>query len=167
MTATVLRRTLADEAATEALAVGLARARPGQPASMVVHLEGDLGAGKSTLVRALLRALGVAGTIRSPTYTLVERYRLPAGGEAVHMDLYRIAEPGELEFLALDELALGATLWLIEWPRRGGPALPPADLTVALTQAKAGTGRDAVLTAGSPLGDAWLRGLPGSDSGDT
>lgn len=167
MTAEVRRCELADEAATQALGIGLARARPDQPVSAVIYLEGELGAGKSTLARALLRALGVTGTIRSPTYSLVERYRLPAGGEAVHMDLFRIAEPGELEFLALDELAVGAALWLIEWPERGGHALFPADLTVALAQSHSGSGRDAGLTAGSPLGDAWLRRLASSDNGDT
>ena len=77
----------------------LARTRPAQA---VVHLHGDLGAGKSTLARALLRALGVHGAIRSPTYTLVERYPLADGGEAWHLDLYRIGDAGELEFLGLD-----------------------------------------------------------------
>ena len=102
---------LADAAATDALGAALARTRP-TPA--VVHLQGDLGAGKSTLARALLRALGVTGAIRSPTYTLVERYPLRDGGEAWHLDLYRSAEPGELEYLGLD--ANEAVLWLIERP---------------------------------------------------
>ena len=90
---------LSDTDATEALGQALARTRP---AVAVVHLRGDLGAGKSTLARALLRALGVAGAIRSPTYTLVERYPVE-GGEAWHLDLYRIGDAGELEFLGLDE----------------------------------------------------------------
>lgn len=109
-----------------------------QPAVAVVHLQGDLGAGKSTLARAWLRALGVTGTIRSPTYTLVERYPLPArDGEAVHLDLYRIAAPDELAFLGLDDVP--AVLWLVEWPDRGVGALPPADLVLEL--AVAGSGR--------------------------
>ena len=89
-------RWLPDADSTDALGAALARTRP---ANAVVHLHGDLGAGKSTLARALLRALGVQGAIRSPTYTLVERYPLSDGGEAWHLDLYRIADAGELEFL--------------------------------------------------------------------
>ena len=105
---------------TEALGQALPRTRP---PFAVVHLQGDLGAGKSTLARALLRALGVSGAIRSPTYTLIERYPVE-GGEAWHLDLYRIGDAGELEFLGLDDAA--AVLWLVEWPERGGASLPPA-----------------------------------------
>jgi tRNA threonylcarbamoyladenosine biosynthesis protein TsaE len=100
------------------------------PMQAVVELHGDLGAGKSTLARALLRALGVTGTIRSPTYTLVEQYPLAAGGMALHLDLYRIGDPGELEFLGLD--AGEIRLWLIEWPERGRGALPHPDLRIEL-----------------------------------
>ena len=139
---------LPDTDATEALGQALARTRP---AVAVVHLRGDLGAGKSTLARALLRALGVAGAIRSPTYTLVERYPVE-GGEAWHLDLYRIGDAGELEFLGLDEGA--AVLWLVEWPERGGAALPRADLQVDLSVE--GNGRAARLMAASPHGQQWL-----------
>ena len=139
---------LADSDATEALGQALARTRP---AFAVVHLQGDLGAGKSTLARALLRALGVGGAIRSPTYTLVERYPVE-GGEAWHLDLYRIGDAGELEFLGLDEGA--AVLWLVEWPERGGASLPPADLVVTL--AVEGTGRSVRCEAGSRIGVEWL-----------
>ena len=139
---------LPDTDATEALGQALARTRP---AIAVVHLRGDLGAGKSTLARALLRALGVAGAIRSPTYTLVERYPVE-GGEAWHLDLYRIGDAGELEFLGLDEGA--AVLWLVEWPERGGAALLPADLQVDLSVE--GNGRAARLVAASPQGQQWL-----------
>ncbi|WP_374501560.1 tRNA (adenosine(37)-N6)-threonylcarbamoyltransferase complex ATPase subunit type 1 TsaE [Pseudoxanthomonas sp.] len=139
---------LPDTDATEALGQALARTRP---AVAVVHLRGDLGAGKSTVARALLRALGVAGAIRSPTYTLVERYAVE-GGEAWHLDLYRIGDAGELEFLGLDEGA--AVLWLVEWPERGGAALPPADLQVDLSVE--GNGRAARLVAASPQGQQWL-----------
>ena len=142
---------LADSDATEALGHALARTRP-QPA--VVHLQGDLGAGKSTLARSLLRALGVTGAIRSPTYTLVERYPLE-GGEAWHLDLYRIGDAGELEFLGLDEGA--AVLWLVEWPERGIPALPQADLKVLLEVE--GRGRSARLVASSLAGEQWLSRL--------
>jgi tRNA threonylcarbamoyladenosine biosynthesis protein TsaE len=142
---------LPDNDATEALGQALARTRP---PFAVVHLQGDLGAGKSTLARALLRTLGVSGAIRSPTYTLVERYPVE-GGEAWHLDLYRIGDAGELEFLGLDEGA--AVLWLVEWPERGVAALPAADLHVAL--AVEGAGRAARLTGASPVGEQWLARL--------
>lgn len=143
---------LQDAAATDALGQRLAAQRP---AHAVVHLYGDLGAGKSTLARALLRALGVTGTIRSPTYTLVERYPLADGSEAWHLDLYRIGDPGELDFLGLDEGA--ASLWLVEWPQRAGAALPPADLRIDLTID--GHGRSAQLSACSQAGKAWLAAI--------
>lgn len=139
---------LADPAATDRLGALLAATAP---APAVVHLRGELGAGKSTLARAWLRALGVTGAIRSPTYTLVERYLIPRG-EALHLDLYRIGDAAELEFLGLD--GAGAVLWLVEWPERGGRGLPPPDLVVALGME--GTGRRAELAAGSPAGRAWL-----------
>lgn len=143
-----MRIALADSEATEALGRALARTRP-LPA--IVHLQGDLGAGKSTLARALLRELGVQGPIRSPTYTLVERYPLP-GGEAWHLDLYRIGNAGELDFLGLDGDEAG--LWLVEWPERGAAALPAPDLRIHLAQD--GAGRSATLEAGSAVGEAWL-----------
>ena len=142
---------LPDAAATDQLGQALAATRP-TPA--MIHLQGDLGAGKSTLARALLRALGVQGAIRSPTYTLVERYPLPAG-EAWHLDLYRIGDAGELDFLGLD--GDEATLWLVEWPERGGQALPHADLRVHLSQV--GQGRQARLEAVSLAGETWLAAL--------
>jgi len=143
---------LADDAQTDRLGRALAESCPPRA---VVHLQGDLGAGKSTLARALLRALGVEGTIRSPTYTLVERYPLASGGEAWHMDLYRIGDPGELEFLGLD--ADEATLWLVEWPERGTGALPPGDLRIEL--AVEGAGRRAELVGVSDVGRGWLERL--------
>ncbi|MBB5875916.1 tRNA (adenosine(37)-N6)-threonylcarbamoyltransferase complex ATPase subunit type 1 TsaE [Xanthomonas sp. 3498] len=139
---------LPDSEATERLGRALAMTRPAQAS---VHLHGDLGAGKSTLARALLRALGVQGAIRSPTYTLVERYPL-ADGEAWHLDLYRIGAAGELDFLGLDEG--GATLWLVEWPERGGDVLAPADLDVRL--AVRDRGRSVALQARTDAGAAWL-----------
>ena len=141
---------LPDPGATEALAAALATT---QPARAVVYLEGDLGAGKSTLARAWLRALGVTGAIKSPTYTLVERYPVP-GGEAAHLDLYRLAGAAELDFLGLDELAADARLWLVEWPERGQDALPEADLRIVLGQH--GAGRRARLEACTATGRAWL-----------
>ena len=144
----LMQLNLPDSEATEALGRALAQSRP---ASAIVFLHGDLGAGKSTLARALLRALGVQGAIRSPTYTLVERYQVE-GGEAWHLDLYRIGDAGELDFLGLDEAV--ATLWLVEWPERGTAALPSPDLRIAL--AVDGTGRRAELEGLSPAGRDWL-----------
>src|SRR5690606_4210522 len=146
-----LRLLLADEEATVRRAGGLAASQPG-PA--VIYLGGDLGAGKSTLARAWLRSLGVTGTIRSPTYTLVERYPL-GDAEALHLDLYRIGSGAELEFLGLDEAP--ARLWLVEWPERGAGGLPPADLEIGLRLS--GTGREAVLDSGSAAGEAWLAAM--------
>jgi len=147
---------LRDAAATDALGNALAAS---QPARAVVHLHGDLGAGKSTLARAWLRALGVEGAIRSPTYTLVERYPVP-GGEALHLDLYRIGGVGELEFLGLDEP--GTVLWLVEWPERGQGGLPGADLRVEL--AVHGSGRSVCLLPVTSAGQDWLARM--ATSGD-
>ncbi|USJ00129.1 tRNA (adenosine(37)-N6)-threonylcarbamoyltransferase complex ATPase subunit type 1 TsaE [Xanthomonas prunicola] len=143
---------LHDAQATETLGQALAAARP---VTAVVQLHGDLGAGKSTLARALLRALGVTGPIRSPTYTLVERYRLSTGDEAWHLDLYRIGHAGELDFLGLDEGS--ASLWLVEWPERGAGVLPPVDLDVELVVA--GEGRRVRLRGRSAVGHGWLERL--------
>lgn len=123
---------LPDAGATEALGKELAAAlsSTGQ-AGGVVFLRGDLGAGKTTLVRQLLRTLGVAGTIRSPTYTLMEPYRAE-GRELLHMDLYRLNDPAELHNLGLVDYSPEATLWLVEWPEKGGDFLPKADISINL-----------------------------------
>lgn len=152
-----MRLWLPDVDATETLGRILAMSRPPRA---VVHLHGDLGAGKSTLARALLRALGVRGAIRSPTYTLVERYALDesglgAGAEALHLDLYRIADAGELEFLGLD--ASEGALWLVEWPERGGAGLPAADLRLDL--AIDGDGRAVAAIPMGVAGHEWLARL--------
>lgn len=143
---------LADAESTEALGRALATKRPKQA---VVYLRGDLGAGKSTLARAMLRGLGVIGAIRSPTYTLVERYPLGDGDEALHLDLYRIADAGELEFLGLDGADIA--LWLIEWPERGSGGLPSPDLRIDLAVAR--SGRSVSLTAETEAGGRWLEAL--------
>jgi tRNA threonylcarbamoyladenosine biosynthesis protein TsaE len=141
---------LPDEQATGALAQALAAALDG---GLVILLHGELGAGKTSFARALLRALGVGERIKSPTYSLVESYRLP-GGTAWHLDLYRIADPAELEWLGLDALADPSALVLVEWPERGEGALPPPDLRIRLDYA--GGGRRAELEAASPRGARLL-----------
>ena len=152
-----LQARLPDPAATEALGSRLAATLPG-PA--VVYLRGDLGAGKTALARALLQALGAAGPIKSPTYSLVESHLLTQG-EAAHLDLYRVAQAAELEFLGLQERLPELRLVLVEWPDRGAGALPPADLTVDL--AVEDDARQVCLEAGSQLGDAWLEALVRTD----
>lgn len=130
-----------------------ARLAPALRAGGVLELRGDLGAGKTTFARALLQALGVDARIKSPTYSLIESYR--AGPLDIHhLDLYRIADPGELEWLGLAELTGGTSLLLVEWPERGGGALPPADLQLRLSHAD--PGRDLVAIAMSAAGAAML-----------
>ena len=116
---------LANEAATLALGAQLATL----PRPQVVYLYGDLGAGKTTLVRGVLRALGYGGAVRSPTYTLLERYELDEL-VIVHFDLYRLADPEELHALGLRELLEEASMLFFEWPERGEGLLPPATLTL-------------------------------------
>ncbi|MHA6204006.1 tRNA (adenosine(37)-N6)-threonylcarbamoyltransferase complex ATPase subunit type 1 TsaE [Dyella soli] len=138
---------LSDEAATGALAARLAGAL-GE--GLVIYLHGELGAGKTSFARALLGALGVGERIKSPTYSLVESY-FARGRPAWHLDLYRIADPGELEWLGLDALSDPAALVLVEWPERGAGALPAADLVLHLSYA--GTGRKAVMEPKTARGE--------------
>ncbi len=145
---------LPDADATATLARRLA---PLAAAGGTLWLRGELGAGKTSFVRALLQALGVRERIKSPTYSLVESYALPAGGTAWHVDLYRIADAAELEHLGLDAWADGPALVLVEWPERAAAALPPADLEIVLVHA--GQARTAGLTARSARGRAWLAAL--------
>ena len=147
------RLDLADEAATRALGAALAVTLEG---GGVVLLHGDLGAGKTTLARGFLRALGYQGAVRSPTYTLLEPYTV-AVGTVYHLDLYRLADPEELDYLGLRDLDEPGAIFLVEWPERGRGALPPADLEAHLEHA--GDGRRARLEALGPRGKAWLERL--------
>lgn len=153
---------LADSGVTEALGQALARALPAGnvPLGAVVYLLGELGAGKTTCVRSLLRALGVTGLVRSPTYTLVETYDL-AALTCVHVDLYRVRDLAEVDELGLRDSVGPHCLLLVEWPDKGAGVLPPADLNLVLSYA--GNSRQAHLSAGTPLGSAWLEDL-GYDS---
>ncbi|ULQ45743.1 tRNA (adenosine(37)-N6)-threonylcarbamoyltransferase complex ATPase subunit type 1 TsaE [Flagellatimonas centrodinii] len=122
----------ATDAAGAALAAALADDLRG-----LVTLEGDLGAGKTHLARAMLRHLGVNGAIRSPTYTLVEPYEVNAG-RVLHLDLYRLSAPEELLSLGLDDDPPTQSLWLLEWPDRAAELLPSPRIAVRLTMSAAG-----------------------------
>ena len=121
---------LDDAEATERFGGALALALSARP-GLVVFLEGELGAGKTTLVRGWLRALGIDGPIRSPTYTLIEPYQI-AARDLLHMDLYRLRSPDELEGLGLDDYAPQRCWWLVEWPQQGGDRMPPPNLRIVL-----------------------------------
>ena len=138
---------LADELATAALAARLLEALPEDIGGWTLLLAGELGAGKSTLARALIRALGHAGPVPSPTYTLVEPYELPRGN-VYHVDLYRVAEEEELRYLCWNELDQG--LRIVEWPDRAPGLREAADLEIEL--AYEGSGRSAVMRALSERG---------------
>jgi tRNA threonylcarbamoyladenosine biosynthesis protein TsaE len=97
-----------------------------------VLLEGELGAGKTTLARGVLRGLGFQGPVKSPTYTIVEPYEF-LGKRVYHFDFYRIEDPRELEFIGLDELVEQPGIKLMEWPQRAGDRLPPADFKVRIS----------------------------------
>lgn len=103
----------------------------GGTGTLVVGFEGELGAGKTTLVQGVLNALGVTGVIRSPTYTLIEAYEA-AGRRLYHLDLYRLAGADEVEALGLRDLLEDTAVLLIEWPARGAGFLPPADLEISI-----------------------------------
>lgn len=117
-----------DEAGVIAVAQRLAALLPADDGTLLIGLEGDLGVGKTVFARALIQALGHRGRVKSPTYGLLESYALPRG-EVHHLDLYRIADPGELEYLGLADLR---GIILVEWPDRGGDRLPSLDLSVGL-----------------------------------
>ena len=125
----------------------------------VILLEGDLGAGKTTFARALLTTLGVGERIKSPTYSLIETYRI-GDLQAHHLDLYRIAAADELEWLGLADLLDANSLLLIEWPERGSGALPPADLILHFEHA--GERRNIAVRANSARGHECLRILASS-----
>nr|WP_183638520.1 tRNA (adenosine(37)-N6)-threonylcarbamoyltransferase complex ATPase subunit type 1 TsaE [Niveibacterium umoris] len=151
-------RLLADEAATRALGAAIA---PGLAPGLTIYLLGDLGAGKTTLVRGLLEALGHRGAVRSPTYTLIEPYAI-SNLNLYHFDFYRFTDPEEFVDAGLEEYFGEQGVCLVEWPDKGAPFVPPADLEISLEPE--GDGRLARLRARSERGDACLSRitLPGS-----
>jgi len=150
---TIRQWDLPDENATRALAFQVAGALDD---GLVFYLHGPLGAGKTSFARVLLTALGVGERVKSPTYSLIEGY-VAQGRPAWHLDLYRIADPAELEWLGLDALSDPAAIVLVEWPERGMGALPAADLAWQL--AYAGEGRHATVRALTQRGQRLLSRL--------
>ncbi len=159
------RLTLGSCGETEGLAARLAGAFVEAPrARLVLALAGELGAGKSTFARALLRALGVTGTIRSPTYTLLEPYELGGGEAACHVDLYRLADAEELEFTGFYDLLERCRLVVVEWPDRVPAVAALATLRISLEHAPGGAAGVRVCTLGSA--DAPWCGFVRSLGGD-
>jgi tRNA threonylcarbamoyladenosine biosynthesis protein TsaE len=141
---------LPDASATEALGAALGHACGSlERRSAVIYFQGDLGVGKTTCVRGLLRSLGVTGVIRSPTYTLIEAYPV-AGWICVHCDLYRVQGVAEVDELGLRDYFADPCLLLIEWPEKGSGSLPPADLELTLNHL--GDMRQGRLSALTPMG---------------
>ena len=137
-----VRLFLKDEAATVKAGTQLAVALN---TGAVIYLEGDLGAGKTTFTRGVLRACGYQGSVKSPTYTLCEPYELSDDRQLCHFDLYRLSNPEELEFLGIRDYIASNAILFIEWPSRGEGWLPPADLSVSLSES--GEGRELTMVA--------------------
>ena len=146
---------LPDEATTDKLGALIAAALSGCRESigrdgLNIRLDGTLGAGKTTLTRAVLRALGVSGRVRSPTFTLVETYS-PSGMTIHHFDFYRFESPEEFEDAGFRDLFGPGKVTMCEWSEKAGEYLPPPDVTISLSVR--GLSREAELTANSPAGN--------------
>jgi tRNA threonylcarbamoyladenosine biosynthesis protein TsaE len=149
----MLKMHLSDEAATRALGARLARViEPG----LALYLHGDLGSGKTTLARGLLRGLGYQGRVKSPTYTLVELYTV-SRLNLYHFDFYRFRDPKEWRDAGFNEYFNDASVCLVEWPEKAAGLLPAADLDLALEFA--GDGRALQVRAGTETGKACIHRL--------
>ena len=144
---------LADEEAMTAFGGRIAKTTQGHG---LIFLEGDLGAGKTTLSRGIIRGLGHVGAVKSPTFTLVEPYEI---GEirAFHFDLYRLVDPEELEYLGIRDYFEDDALCLIEWPEKGAGFLPKPDLTITI--GSHAEGRSLTLSPGGSRGETWCAAL--------
>lgn len=146
-----LTLTLPDEAATIRVGETLAAAIKGHE---LITLSGDLGTGKTTLCRGLIRALGHDGSVKSPTFTLVEPYELERFN-LYHFDLYRLSDPEELEFIGIRDYLNGTAVCLIEWPEKATPILPEPDLAITLKHDN--LQRIMQATAQTPAGENLLK----------
>jgi tRNA threonylcarbamoyladenosine biosynthesis protein TsaE len=154
-----LKLHLPDAGATERCGALIAPALRG---GMIVTLDGDLGAGKTTLVRGLLRAVGVEGAVKSPTYTLVEHY-LVSSLYFYHFDFYRFASPDEWDSAGMSEYFRDDAVCIVEWPGRVGRLLPPGDLALSLAYSARAAGRDLGAVGNSDAGErcvSALRAMP-------
>lgn len=157
MISVIIMISLKDEKTTENLARVLAKlAFPGA----VIFLKGELGTGKTTFVRYFLRGLGFSGSVKSPTYTLVEEYDF-AWGAVYHFDLYRLSHPGELEFIGIQEYFTESALALVEWPERGKGVLRDPDLQLHFTmnEDQGGQARQVLIEAYSDRGRKLFEAL--------
>ena len=150
--------TLRDAEATEAFGYSLAHAIEHRldailAAGLQIDLSGDLGAGKTAVVRAMLRALGITGSVKSPTFALLEPYAV-SSLDFYHFDFYRLKDPGEFSSTGFRELFGPGRICAIEWPERAGPRLPTADISITLTVE--GDGRLATIRTASELGETCL-----------
>lgn len=126
------------------------------PSSCLIYLTGDLGAGKTTLARGFLRGLGHAGSVKSPTYTLIEPYEI-GNRRCYHLDLYRLADPDEIEFLGLRDMLQDDAIMLVEWPEQGQGALPEPDLLIRIRYLE--DGRELVIEAETDSGARLMEKL--------
>ena len=152
-----MKLTVANESAMQGFGKVLADVLP---ARCICYLRGDLGSGKTTLVRAIVKAMGFEGAVKSPTYTLVEPYQVQ-GRTILHMDLYRLSDPEELEFLGVRDYLSADSLWFVEWPEKGERFLPPSDLVISIGYV--GTGRNIEIQANTRIGEQVLQRLRGQN----